>query len=668
MAANTPFSLSKASQEGLIEYFKGVKNLFDKNYNLYERMRDIDLVYMREQNWDLDHIGAKISNRYGDASKYQDITVPIVMPQVETAVTYQASVFLTGIPLFGVVSAPKFQVGSMQLETIIDNQAVRGRWVAELIKVIRESLKYNYSALEVTWESISTAAIDSDPSSFTGQGKPKQIVWEGNVVKRLDPYNTIWDTRVAAHEVSAKGEFAGYDELISRMALKQLLQKLPDKIVSNINAAFESNMNEESFTVPYVNPDSFVDRESVGSFNWANWAKLSKGRDDINYSEKYIKSVRYARILPSEFSISAPAANTPQIWKFIIINNQHIIYAERQSNAHEMLPILMTSILDDGLKYQTKSFAENIAPIQQVSSALMNSVIAARRRAISDRTLYDPSLIESKHINSKNPTANIPVKASAYGKPIREAVFPFPFNDTNSVAILQELPGIAKYADIITGQNAATQGQFTKGNRTRHEFAEIQGNANGRNQLIALNLEAQLFTPLKEILKLNILQYQGAETIFNRSSQEFIEVDPVELRKVATEFKISDGLIPTDKLLSADAFQITLQTLGSSPELAAGYNVAPMFSYLMKSQGADITEFEKSPEQVQYEQALGAWQQAVIGLVESNPEIKPEQYPPQPKLEDFGLDEQGNKINKEKPEPQTIMQTVLSEIENDSNR
>ncbi len=659
MANNTPFSLSSKSQEGLVEYFKAIRNKFRQDYGIHDRMRDVDLLYQRENNWNLDNIGAKLANRYGDASKYQDITVPVVMPQVETGVTYQASVFLTGTPLFGAVSSPQFQDAAVQLETIIDNQAIRGKWTAELIKVFRDALKYNIYGLEVSWDSVVTASIDTDLQFSPTIGKPKEVIWEGNTLKRLDPYKMFWDTSVPLHDVSQYAEFAGYHEVISRIALKQLLQRLPDKIISNVTKAFESSFDLSEIYLPQINPDSFVDREEQGTFNWAAWAGVADGRNDIDYKDKYVKSVLYARILPSEFNIRAPGANTPQIWKFIIINNQHIVYAERQTNAHERLPILMGSAMDDGLDYQTKSPAENVAPVQQVSSALMNSVIAARRRDISDRTLFDPTVIKEKDINSPNPSAKIPARVSAYGKKLSDSVYPFPFRDTASTTILQELPGIMKFADSITGQNQATQGQFTKGNRTRHEFAEIQGNANSRNQLMALSFEANLFSPLKEMLKINILQFQGASILYSRDKQQEVNIDPIALRKAVLEFKISDGLIPTDKLINADAFQIALQTIGTSPQIGQGYNIAPMFSYLMKTQGAQITEFEKDPELLQYEQAVQAWQQTVLAVMQQNPETSQEQLPPQPKPTDFGLDAEGNVIGKKPEEPKTILQQVM---------
>jgi len=33
--------------------------------------------------------------------------------------------------------------------------------------------------------------------------------------------------------------------------------------------------------------------------------------------------------LPNDFGMMVPEENTPQVWKFVIINNQVVLYAER---------------------------------------------------------------------------------------------------------------------------------------------------------------------------------------------------------------------------------------------------------------------------------------------------------------------------------------------------
>lgn len=199
-----------------------------------------------------------------------------------------------------------------------------------------------------------------------------------------------------------------------------------------------------------------------------------------------------------------------------------------------------------------------------------------------------------------------------------------------------------RFGDIVSGRNQAQQGQFVKGNKTQHEYADVMAHANSRDQMVAMLYESQVFTPLKEILKINILQYQGGTTLYNKQAEQTIQIDPVQLRKAVLEFKVSDGLTPSDKLIHADAFQTSLQVLGSSPQISSGYNIAPLFSYLMKTQGADLKAFEKSPEQIAYERAVQSWQQVVMEAMKQG--VAQDKYPPQPTPAQFNYQPAGNNV------------------------
>jgi hypothetical protein len=644
-----PIQLSQKSQQGILEYAKLCLQQFNHQWNLRERMQEIDKAYAREMDYSEEHLLAKSANRRGDKNRFQNVTIPVVMPQVESAVTYQASVFLTGTPLFGVAAAPAFEDEALQMESVIDDQATRGGWAREITMFFRDGFKYNLSALEVSWAREITWVPETDLKFAGGRiAKPKQVLWEGNKVRRWDIYNTFFDTRVAPAEMHIKGDFVGTTELMSRIRLKQFISSLPDVRIENIKAAFESGMGAINFGsnggdvaayyVPQVNPRVFLDPHFTGAFNWEAWAGISGVQSSIQYKNMYQVTTLYARIMPSDFNVAVPERNTPQVWKFVFVNHQVLLYAERQTNAHNLLPVLFGQPLEDGLMYQTKSLADNVSPIQDITSALSNSLIAARRRAISDRTLYDPSRVTEAHINNPNPSAKIPVRPSAYGKPVSEAVYPFPFRDDQAPYIQQQMQQYGAMANMISGQNPVRQGQFVKGNKTQSEFDTVMGNANGRDQLTAIGYETQIFTPMKEILKINILQYQGGTSLYNREKKRQVNIDPVALRKAVLNFKVSDGLTPTDKLMDTDTLVVALQQVGTSPVIGAGYNVPQLFSYLMKIKGADISAFEKSPQQVAYEQAMQQYQQMVLQIYKQNPDQDPSKLPPQPLPQNYGYD------------------------------
>lgn len=645
MAQTQGFQIPKLAQDGLIQYHRTASTLVERQWNLKEQYRQIDLAYIREQDWTNENRRAQLANTYGDSNKIQNITVPVIMPQVRAAVAYQAAVFLTDYPIFGVTSAPQFIDAAKQMQAIIEENSVRGSWARELLLFFQDGFKYNLSALEVKWDKVVTAALETDLSYRTGrEGKPKEIIWTGNCLKRWDPYNTYFDCRVDPYDIPEKGEFVGHTELMSRTALKTFIDRLDNKIIENIKPAFESpsmlnvsggGQYGASYYLPQINPNALIDPETIGYTDWDSWVGLVNARGGkISYRGIYEVSTEYVRIIPSDFNLRVPAPNTPQVWKLIIVNHSVIIYAERQTNAHEKIPVFFGCPSEDGLSYQTKSLATNGLPFQQTASALMNGVLASRRRAVTDRVLYDPSRISEGHMNNPNPSAKIPVRPSAYGKPVGEAVYQFPFRDDQAGINLQEIQTLVGFSNTLQGQNAARQGQFVKGNKTDGQWESTMSNATSQDQITALLYEAQVFTPLKEVLKLNMLQYQGAASIYSASQETVVDVDPVALRKAILDFKVTDGLLPSDKVISGDNMKIAMQVIGSSAPLAQGYNIAQMFSYLMKIDNVDFTPFEKSPAQVAYEQAMASWNAVAMKAAEKGQQISI----PQPKPQDFGYD------------------------------
>jgi hypothetical protein len=648
MAAPTIVPLTKKSQESFKAYYDSLQNMQNRNRNQkrakYERT---DRAYQREVDATYEQAAAKAANAAGDTSKYQNMVIPVVMPAVETAVTYQTSVFLTGQPIFGVVSSPAFMTEALQMQTILENQSLKGGWARELMMFFRDGFKYNFAPIEVSWRDEVSYAVGTDLQKNTKTGQPKEVIWSGNKIRRLDPYNTFVDTSVAPSEVHSKGEYAGFTEYMSRMQLKSFIASLPEHIVANVAPAFASasgasggaSAGAPNFYVPQINPEVNVDDQRGDGMNWMKWASLSSTRNpNMDYKDGYEVTTLYCRILPAEFELRVPSSNTPQIYKLVIVNHEHIIYAELQTNAHNNLGILVGQPYEDGLAYQTKALADNTRPFQELATTYMDSIIASRRRAISDRVLYDPSRITSAAINSANPSAKIPVRPAAYGKNIGEAVYAFPYREDQSASSMQQIGTLLDFSNQLSGQNKVSQGQFQKGNKTLQEFQDTMSNANGRDQLTSILLEFQVFIPMKEMLKLNILQFQGGTELYNRDQNQVVEVDPIALRKAVLDFKISDGLIPSSKLINGESFSTALQVIGSSSEIANGYNIAPLFSYLMKTQGADLTDFEKSPAQSAYEQAMGAWQQMMQFAIEKgmDPEAAKQDLPAQPLPADYG--------------------------------
>lgn len=660
MTTTTPQFIPEIAQQRIVKYAIGRKDDFFNKFDVRSRYEFLDRQYLRQVDRTIEQHKAKFANQGGDPTKFQNIILPIIMPMIESAVTYQTEVFLSGIPIFGSVAKAGYENAALALDSLIYEHQVRGQWDKHLIRAIRDGFRYKLMAVECDWKVVKSAGAVMQ--------EERDVVWQGNFIKRMDLYNTFYDTSVDPSDVSPEGEFAGYTELYSRVRLKKFLQSLP--MQQNITKAFESQTSTNT-SKSYFIPDLDEDYENIKprEQDWNLYFGFDDPTSKIRYKSHYHVTTIYCRIMPSDFKLKVPGANTPQIWKFIIVNNCVLIYGEKLTNLHDSLPIIIADPNDIGLGTQGKSMTENLMPFQALTSAFANSDIHARRRALSDRFVYDSGRINPAALRSDSP--HIPAKPSATGTAIGNAIHQIPFEDSQfqyNNASMQTYIGMASN---VTGINPVRQGQFVKGNKTKREFETVMGNSTGRDRLMSKILESCFFSPLKEIIKTNVLQFQPSQSVINIQTNEPVDIDTRTLKEAAVKFKMSDGMTPNERLIDSDMLQMAFQTIAQAPTIGAGYNMTDLFSYLMKSGGADLRPFEKPKSQLAYDQAVGQWNQTmtqvaqqVSGVLSKMDQI-PEGFiqqlqqilPPMPTPEQFGykpgqsnadaqgLDERGNELS-----------------------
>lgn len=604
---NTPLAISGEAQEAVSLYLSNAISLYSTSYNIRNQMQTRDLAYYRSNDFTQTQALAKGANQGGDPSKIQNVVVPVVMPQVETRLASLQETFLTGFPIFATVAGPNDQEAMKQMDAIIEDNSIVGGWANNILQTMRDGLKYDLGAIEVVWENKKIFNITTPQATNLAEGRPVESYYAGNFLKRLDPYNLLLDTRVSPDENHVKGEFAAYTDVISRIQLKKEMEDLNPLGSMNFKLAFESpgpgtNLNTDinaPYYIPQVNPDALLPVDSRKEFNWLSWANL-EGRDKaaggINYGNSYERTVLYARILPSDFQMKVPNRNTVQIWKFIIINRKVVIFAERQTNAHNFLPIVVCKPSNDGMAWQSRSFAENAMPFQSIATSLVISGLESQRRKVYDRLLYDPSKVNKKDIDNISAVSRIPVKNSQYGKGLSDSVYQIPYRDEGVAEVMNLSQQIIQMGDVVNGQNRVQQGQFQKGNKTRREFDVTMSGASNRERLMALGLEHTFFMPIKTIIKSNILQYQPPTTLVSSQTGASTAIDPQVLRAATLKFKMADGFMPADKLVNTDTMNTLFNAAAAIPQIAVDYDLMGMLTYSMQLQGAGwMSDFKRTP-------------------------------------------------------------------------
>lgn len=572
-------NIAPRTQESLRSYINALCTFSRSRQDDRYSMEVVDREMARQNFRDAESRSTKMQNERRRKKILDDVVVPVLFPQVESMHAYLSGVFLSGYPIFSAVAAPEHSEAVKMMDAVNAAHSMTGKWAPNLSKALRDGLKYNKMCVEVKWTQRKTLGLQSTPTGIA----PRPTQWEGNEICWHSMYNTFYDPRVELAQVHMEGEYAGFTEIMSKVKFKMFLEDLnPEYRMRNFKEALESGSTFSYYYVPEITDKISFDATTERLTGAAGWLHDSPqiASKRINYRDIYEVITMYARIIPEEHGLQVPQSATPQIWKLILVNGSVLIYAEKLTNAHNMLPMVFGAPYEDGLGSQTLSFAENLLETQDMASALWNIKLNSARRNVTDRGIYNPEFIAEADINSSNPSAKIPLRRNKFLDDIRKAYYPIPYDPSPANAVVQDAAQIVDMGRSISGISKPFEGQFIKGNRTLGEYEDIRGNADARSQTMALFVQAQWLTPIKEIIKSNVLQYVKPDAIYFSKANQAVGINPQAMQDAALDYKLSDGLLPTNKIADLNFLGTLMQAITTNPEIQAQFDVVKVLAYI----------------------------------------------------------------------------------------
>ncbi len=585
--------------------------------------------YTKETN------AGQVVNQLGDKSKITNVEIPVTFINKETAHAYFAGTFLTGYPIFAVTSTREKEETASMLTALVGRDQQRMSWIPEFLRCFDDALRYNVCAMEVLWATKRASSAVTGPEA-TGIVSP--IIYEGNRMKRIDPYNLILDPDVEPHKVHIDGTYVGYVDRINYIALKRMylelnpiytykanLEKIFGENGSTIQGLSSSDRMLDGYTNLYQRPLIQKADRILGNGQDFSHFFGSNTRFNMSGATRGIYEIvhLYKRIIPKEFDIKIPNAGQPQVFYLIWVNGK-LAYAEPVNSGHEYLPIVVGQLYPGDL--EIKSFVEYICDLQDLATSLMTATLDSMRRAIGGRELYDPTRVRKADIESPSPVAKIPVTTYVYQEGLEGAVKSIPYVDNVSGNFQGLMNTAINLADKTTGLNPSSQGSFVPGNKTMQEFDTIQSNSQARMQLGATQLDGSWLNPIKEIVKLNYLVHAKAETIEDNQTNEVVTIDPAMLRDQAPAFKMSDGLMPATKQANTEVLMSAFNAIQNNPQFSLEYDTMGMMVSILHQQGmTDLNSYKRTPEQKK--EYLATVQAQTIA---QTPPVPPESQPTQP--------------------------------------
>ena len=591
------------AQQNIIAYLKAMQRGHNDNTEFRNKLEEIDRAYYRAIKAQEE---AENNAKSCKTATKNSLEVPLVLSEVESLVAFLTEVYLSRYPLFPVIGTRDTLELGKALSAKIDQHAIQGRWGRQLLLFFKTLARYNVGAIECAWSPKNTTTIATKEASTSKEADVQASQTWINTVVALDMYNTFWDYRVNPADVQETGEFAGYNKLYNKPGLRTLIQNLAvNKEVINAREAMAcgtSNISAVWNERPQVS--RYIDSSVASGFSWLKWANNSEDsniRKSPKYQENYMVSKFYARIIPAHLGIVCPKPRSPQIWQFYVVNDSVVLHGKQIVTPNDYLPILFGDSQEDGFGLQTESIAENVLAYQDAASDMLNIRIASANRALSDRGIYNPKLLSEANINNPSETAKIPIitKDHRESPDLGMAYKPIPFDHRATEGTIGDMNALFNMAERTTASNSARQGQFRPGNRTLGEFQTIMANASSRQRATIILLENQVFIPLKEMIKFNILiNEQDSRVLTMATNPEELAFDIQKIREAMLNFKVADGYTPSERIMDPSVLQAALQTLPALPNANEEFDLISMFNMLMwASAQVDLTSFRRSKQE-----------------------------------------------------------------------
>lgn len=591
--------LTSTQQDNISNYMQSCWSNFPYESMRY-RLAGIDQAVGRQK--DPEQIA-----RERKTGKMAPVVVPIVQPQTETYVSQLTKIFLSPGSMFQVTSSPENDDDVRAINALLSKHETIGAYPREFLLWFRDVSKYSIHAMEISWGRTEVKQYRNNPlsNSNTAEAMITTSPDYYNKIKRISPYNLFFDLTVEPAKVHENGEFVGYHEHVNYPQL----QKLMNDIYGDNSMNYSDALASGTFDLDYVweaadsflNPKVETNRDQNQYIDWTTFFDNASAKNGKAVKRGYVLTTFYFRATPQLLGIKSEKDNTVRVYKVLIVNGNNIIYFGEETAAHGYFPIVIGQPAEEGLGLETQSFVENIKPIQELVTKLHTARVADLARAISDRGIYDPLLVDGKLINSANPTVKIPLKPYGQGRQmVNQAYYQIPYRSDAAQSLIQEAAIVTKYGEDVGGLNPVQRGSFVKGNKTLGEFQTIMGNADDRMFVVGLMIECQSMTPIKEILKSNILQYQGPQAVYDPDTKAELTLSPENLRKIQFLFKMADGLRPVSLFSNPDTLMGALQFISQSPQMQQEYDVVRLFAHIFNVKGAeDLNSFRRQQPFVQ---------------------------------------------------------------------
>jgi len=545
----------------------------------------------------------------------REIIVPVIYSILDTLLSH-ISMSVLDVPLYRYEGVgPEDVPGALLLEEIVKHQTIRNKHLLSVYVMFRNALLYGVSPVMGIWEKdfglrpeITVNGEFNQQGQFNATGYKKTLVedmiYEGNKLYNIDPYNYIPDPNVPVQRVN-EGEYVGW---MSRTNRYELLEKEDSEDSGIFNVEYISEAGARS-------PDYYADHEKYSVAGQVDVDHIPGSTQSITGYQKASNPVDvahlYVRVIPESRNLGD--GTKPERWYFAVAGNELIISARRVKHPYNTFPVLNCAPDYSGFDTSPISRLEVNFGLQKAVDFYHSSHIANVRRAVDDSIVVDQSRINLADLLAPGPAKVVRTRRNAWGSDIRKSIFQLQINDITR----NNVPDANALIELMyrgTGATEAMQGMPIKRGE-RVSATEMRGTFAGSAARI------DRFIKVAALMTLTDLGFMfGANTQYHMSREQYIKISgrhEHDIRKIWNVPQDTDS-VRVDPLMLDSIYDVVpldltspspdqgelgmrlLQVLSTQPELYRQFHVQNIVANVLRSSGMkDVFSYMKTDEEVE---------------------------------------------------------------------
>lgn len=361
-----------------------------KNYEAWDKALD---TYRSLRTADASDHRAR---RKGEPEK---MTVPLSYAQVNTLVTFLFLAYTQKESIFELEATGPEDYGPIReaCQAVLQREERQTRYHSKLVQALLDMARFKLGVLKTSWRYDSrilkreSSEIEIPFAGLQGislsldESPPEEdevIVYEGNEVDNISPYNFFYDTRQPLSKWQ-QGRFAADETEYHFQDLRKMEKD-----------------------------GSLVGTEHVTAFAMDAWKKREEGTRLGNVDPQMTRagSIKgdfmvclsnvQKKIVPADYELSE--SQEEEIWVFAVANDQRILSAQPLNAPHGEFTYDLLALSPDQHSELSDSLSSLIDPLQEVITWLINARVAAVRQNIEGRFVVDPSFVDVSTLTAGN--------------------------------------------------------------------------------------------------------------------------------------------------------------------------------------------------------------------------------------------------------------------------